>query len=508
MVGVLKMNSKSVYSFSEQFFLMTPFYDFTQLDALKRKVDALRPLEAELYAKLQHKLNIDWTYNSNAIEGNTLTLSETRFFLESGLTSKGKPLSEYLEIKNHKYALDYLEQVVREKQPLSERLIKELHAMLFERNETYEVENELGQKIKKNVLPGKYKQENNYVLLPDGSKKHYMDPLKTVDAMQDLIVFYNENKEALHPIVLASELHTRFVSIHPFVDGNGRVARLILNLVLMQAGYGPAIIQNEFKQGYYEALRHYDQTGEISSFISIVEQEALRTLQIILNAAEGKKILDLSDTKKRIDHFTKAMEALDKDVGKLTKKVNDQDKKKSIVDILNYLQRVASEKINGLGSELFEFEVKYPIRLEDFTNETFINTFSQKNIIPTLPTTYEPGIKRHYKDFIQEKVSGSGMVIGLKTTRSFIPSAQCYLAVIPTKYTLCVTSMIDVPELEGDKEFFQRNSVISMIQNGVLWEDWNKKDLNHFFAEVFDQFLAMIQDEAEKRRIQMEEKKV
>lgn len=477
-------------------------YDFTQLEALKKRLDALRPLDAELYSKLRHKLSIDWTYNSNAIEGNTLTLSETRFFLEVGLTSKGKPLSEYLEMKNHKYALDYLETVVKEKTPLTEWLIKELHAMLFDRNEDYQIENEQGQKIHIKISPGKYKQQNNYVLLPDGSRKYYMDFLKVVDAMQNLIKFYNAEKEGLHPIVLAAELHVRFIAIHPFVDGNGRVARLMMNLVLMQAGYEPAIIQNEFKQDYYEALRHYDESGDIEPFVSIIEQEVMRTLQITLRAAEGGAIFEVSDVGKRLNTFAKKMHALEKDVGKFSKKVTREDKENSIIRICEYIKNIAQEKIEANYSELFNFEIRYPIRLPelpDAMNRQFVNYLEERGIVLELTRINTYG---NYQDFVRDQSNGSVLCIDLKTKRAFIPTSFCYFAIIPSKFTLCVCSAINVSQRDkrGD-EMDNDQILVTSIQNGVLWEDWNKEDLNHFFTEIFDQYLVIIEEEAEKRRL-------
>lgn len=484
---------------------MTKKYDFSQVDTLKKKLDALRPLNAELYQKLKHKLAIDWTYNSNAIEGNTLTLSETRFFLEVGLTSKGKPLSEYLETKNHKHAIDYLEKIVKEKEPLSERLIKELHAMLFERNEEYEIENEKREKVHMNVLPGKYKLQNNYVLLPDGSQKNYMDPLKVIDAMQSLIKFYNEKKEEIHPILLAAELHTQFVAIHPFVDGNGRVARLIMNIILMQAGYEPTIIQNELKQDYYEALRHYDETNDIEPFVEIVEQEVIRTLQITLRAAEGKTIFEVEDVGRRIDTFAKTMEALEKDVGKTSKKVTDEEKKESIRNIREYLNNIAEKEVESSYSELFQFNI-IPLKIEglEYEGNEILEYLEKRNIITEIKWDRR---FNQYSDYIQDENDGSVLSIILKSKRSFIPSSSCSFVIIPTKYTLCICSAINITRLEDDgSETDDNNILVNFIENGVLWEDWHKKDIDHFFTEVFNQYLLMLQEEAERRRLFAERK--
>ncbi len=470
-------------------------HDFSSVDTLKKKLDGKRPLDAVLHNKIMQKFHLDWTYNSNAIEGNTLNYSETQFYLNFGLTSKGHPLSEYLEMKNHKYALIYLEEIIREKKPLTERLIKNLHAMLFKNNDEVEIQDERGKKIKVPVLPGTYKKEDNYVLLPDNTIKKYVSPLKVVDEMEKLIKFYEDNQKKLHPILLATELHARFVSIHPFVDGNGRTARLIMNIVLMQAGYSPAIIQNEKKQDYYDVLQAYDATGEVEGFVSIIEQEVTRTLQIMLNAAEGKMIFETADIKKRIEHFSKTMDALDKDVGQFAKKVTSEEKKESIKKVRDYLYKIAKEKIGDFDSSNFSFGIEYPRQVDEIPlSDELTNLVNSKNII---------------LDVKNDDKSAFSIILSSKKRR-LIPNGFCSFAILSTKYTLCVGYTIMVIEMDSkEKEIslgFKSGKNTGFIQNGVIWEDWNKQDLDNFFNEVFDQFLNMVQQEAEQRRIRIEEK--
>ncbi len=485
-------------------------HDFSSVDALKKKLDGKRPLDTVLHNKIMQKFHLDWTYNSNAIEGNTLNYSETQFYLNFGLTSKGHPLSEYLEMKNHKHALIYLEEIIREKKPLTERLIKDLHAMLFKNNDEVEIQDERGKKIKVPVLPGTYKKEDNYVLLPDNTIKKYVSPLKVVDEMEKLIKFYKDNQKKLHPILLATELHAHFVSIHPFVDGNGRTARLIMNIVLMQAGYSPAIIQNEKKQDYYDVLQSYDATGEVEGFVSIIEQEVTRTLQIMLNATEGKMIFRTEDIKKRIEHFSKTMDALDKDVGKFAKKVTREEKQENIKKVRDYLYKIAKEKIGDSSSSNFRFGIKYPNKISEIIlNKELIASIDSKNIVLDIRKIKDGYDRWEWEDYLDNE-DGSGFSVKLASKKGFIPNGYCSFVILPTKYTLCVGYTIAIKEMDSKEEDVlptsKSNKSMNFIQNGVLWEDWNKQDLDNFFNEVFDQFLSMVQQEAERRRIRIEEK--
>ncbi len=273
---------------------------FAQVDALKARLDSHRPLDVNRVSAVREKFRIEWTYHSNAIEGSSMTLSETAFFLREGLTSKGKPLSEYLEAKNHAEALDYLEEVVAQKHPLTERLIKDFHTLVMQDTKFIEVKGLFGQRVKKRVEPGAYKYDDNHVIRLDGTIHYFCDYLQVPGEMERLIGWYEEQKERLHPIELAARFHHKLVAIHPFTDGNGRVARLIMNLILMQQGYTPAIIRMEDREEYYKALEAadgergeryvsvFEQEGDYGPLIEIVEREVVRTLTLTLGVAEGR----------------------------------------------------------------------------------------------------------------------------------------------------------------------------------------------------------------------------
>ncbi len=205
------------------------------LDSVKSELDSMRPLPPNTVASLREKLSLEWTYNSNAIEGNTLTLRETKVVLE-GITVGGKSLREHCEAINHRDAILYVEELVAEQESLSEWQIKNIHGLVLKGVDDAEA--------------GRYRRENVVIA---GASTIPPDFLHLGEEMRGLIEWY-EGADQLHPIERASELHTRFVEIHPFVDGNGRTGRLLMNLELMKAGYPPAVIRKEDRLGYYDAL--------------------------------------------------------------------------------------------------------------------------------------------------------------------------------------------------------------------------------------------------------------
>ena len=227
-------------------------YQFDAIDEQKKAIDLRRPLTKNQYNTLRNKLIVEWTYNSNAIEGNTLTLSETKVVLE-GITIGGKSVVEHLEAINHRDAILFLESIVDRQEEISEWNIRNLHQIIL--------------KDIDNLNAGKYRMEN---VLIGGAKHIPPDYLMVPVHMQKLV--YEDNREWIHyhPVVRAALLHGEFVKIHPFIDGNGRTARLLLNLVLMLNGYPPIVIKKESRLAYYEALDTAHTTLNYSKFVHLI----------------------------------------------------------------------------------------------------------------------------------------------------------------------------------------------------------------------------------------------
>ena len=228
---------------------------FETIDDLKKKLDQHRPLSPSIVKNLQEDLIVRWTYHSNAIEGNTLTLLETKVVLE-GITVGGKALREHFEAINHRNAIYYVEDIIRKEEPFSEWQIRNA---------------------------GRYRQQN---VLISGATSTPPDYTLLNDKMTQLVDWYNSEAHKLHPIERAAKVHADFVGIHPFIDGNGRTSRLLMNLELLKAGYPPCVITVESRLAYYEALDQWMAYGKTEAFIQLVSDaviEGFKPYQVILN---------------------------------------------------------------------------------------------------------------------------------------------------------------------------------------------------------------------------------
>jgi Fic family protein len=242
--------------------------NFREIDQLKSQLDSLRPLPEHTVRSLHQQQVLEWTYHSNAIEGNTLTLKETKVVLE-GITIGGKSMREHFEVINHKEAIDYVEAMVQNQNSLSEWQIKSIHQLVLKNIDSDNA--------------GQYRQQNVVIAGAEHLPPNYF---KVPEAMADLIRQYQTHAN-LHPVELAARLHVDFVGIHPFVDGNGRTSRLLMNFELMRHGYLPIIIPVEQRLSYYEALdsAHTDKNYDL--FIDLVSQLEQSTLQRYLQIIQG-----------------------------------------------------------------------------------------------------------------------------------------------------------------------------------------------------------------------------
>jgi Fic family protein len=228
--------------------------NFEKLDKLKAKLDSHRPLSAEAVKNLHEDLVLRWTYHSNAIEGNTLTLQETKVALE-GITIGGKTLREHFEAINHKEAILFIEELAQKSESLTEYNIKQIHSLIL-----------------KNIDDsnrGSYRKTN---VLISGAQHKPPQSFEVPSKMEQFIKEYEAKKETLHPVELASFVHIEFVGIHPFVDGNGRTSRLLMNLELIKAGFPPVVINVEDRLEYYKALDTAHITGGYKLFLDLMEK--------------------------------------------------------------------------------------------------------------------------------------------------------------------------------------------------------------------------------------------
>lgn len=240
---------------------------FERIDYLKELLDNKRPLDKFLVDKLKEYYKVEIVYNSNAIEGNTLTKFETKMVIEQGLTIGEKGLKNYLEAINLSEAIDFTENLAQNNEPLSERILKEIHYIVLKETVKYG-----------NQYAGTYRS------LPveiSGSEFKPPQPYLVQPQMEQLFSWYNENKDKLHPVEMAALFHFKLVSIHPFIDGNGRTSRLIMNFILMQNGYPPAVVKadDKDKAAYYKTLEKGQVTGDTTPFIQFISNCVEKTLE-------------------------------------------------------------------------------------------------------------------------------------------------------------------------------------------------------------------------------------
>lgn len=229
---------------------------FDKIDRFKNKLDSLRPLPREVVQNLHEDLVLRWTYNSNAIEGNTLTLKETKVALE-GITVGGKTLREHFEAINHREAILYVEDIIKRNEKFSAALIRRIHAFILK---NIDDEN-----------AGVYRRVNVTVAGADSIPPDALQVPADMDALEQ---WYNSMSRRLHPVEIAARLHSDFIKIHPFVDGNGRTARLLMNLELMKNGFPAVIFSVERRLEYYEALDRSHVYGDYEPFIDLIVELA------------------------------------------------------------------------------------------------------------------------------------------------------------------------------------------------------------------------------------------
>lgn len=238
----------------------------------KQRLDTFRPLPPELVANLDGWFKVELTYTSNAIEGNTLTRAETALVVEKGITIQGKSLKEHLEATNHVEALDYIKTLVSKKrQDLREDDILDIHKAIL-------------QKIEENHA-GRYRTQHARLT---GSETILPNPVKVPDLMKTFINWLTGNNSD-HPVKIAADAHFKLVTIHPFSDGNGRTSRLLMNLLLMQAGYPPAIIRKEDRLEYVNALEKGQVGNDIGDFYNLIYEAVDRSLDIYLEALQQQR---------------------------------------------------------------------------------------------------------------------------------------------------------------------------------------------------------------------------
>lgn len=339
-----------------------------KINVLKQKLDKKNPLKEEDKKRLSKKLRLEFNYNSNHLEGNTLTYGQTQLLLFFDKSTGDVPVSDIEEMKAHDVALSQIKEMANDSEyPLTEMFIKELNKTILVQPFWKDAISSNGSPTRKKIEIGQYKSLPNSVRLKNGEIHEYATPEETPAKMNDLLKWYNDEKEKLHPVQLAAEFHYRFVCIHPFDDGNGRVARLIMNYILFKNNYPPVIIKSDDKENYLTALQKAD-TGDVKALIEYIEKQAVWSLELSIKAANGENIDELGDIEKQIEILKRE---------KLTKTK------------IFKTPKVAFEIINHINNDLYLPLNKILSKFDDFFAETKDEKYvDYDKIKETVPSFY------------------------------------------------------------------------------------------------------------------------
>lgn len=274
-----------------------------RIEAKLKILNEKRPLSASAVHKLRQQLQLEMTYNSNAIEGNSLSQKETFLVINEGITIKGKPLKDHLEAKDQYEALGFLYELVdrKNKPTLSEIMIRQFHSLVVKKTEE--------------EWAGRYRDGNVIIV---GATHTPPDTTHVPILMKDLIEWYRKNQRKYHPVEQAAIFHHKLVHIHPFFDGNGRTARLIMNILLMNQGYPLTVILRNDRSKYYRALSEADDKN-YKSIVRLIAQSVERTLDMYLKVLipdYNQKFITLSRISKNTPYSGKYLNLLAR-LGKL-----------------------------------------------------------------------------------------------------------------------------------------------------------------------------------------------
>jgi Fic family protein len=336
-----------------------------QAVALKQQLDSLRPIDKEQEGRIMQKFRLDWNYHSNNLEGNSLTYGETKALLMYGVTALGKPLKDHFEVTGHNEAIDWVIEMVNGDRPLTENFIRELHTLLLK--EPYEVDaiTPDGKPTKKRIKVGEYKSSPNHVKTRTGEIFYFATPEETPSKMADLMAWYNEVSadESFNKILLAAEFHYKFIRIHPFDDGNGRTARILMNFVLMKFGYPPVIIKTEDKANYFAALQLAD-TGNLEAFVAYIAKNLVHSLEIMIAGANGESIEEPDDIDKEIALLEKRLKGLGDEIEPKPSKVVNQ-----VLEDIRKVGRDVKDKLSRFNNYYFTKRLAIQINGEEYEIE-------------------------------------------------------------------------------------------------------------------------------------------
>ncbi len=368
-----------------------------KVNALWAAYKEMQPIAPEYGHRLEKKFRLEFNYNSNHMEGNTLTYGETALLLFWGNTKGEHNMREYEEMKAHDVAYQLIQQWTIDARPLTESDIKNLNKIILVKPFWKDAITPDGQDTRRLISIGDYKAYPNSVRLQNGEIFEYASPIDTPIQMGELVQWYNTHADAVsghdeaHPLFLASLLHYRFVRIHPFDDGNGRVARLLMNYVLLKNGLPPVVIKSAEKANYLRALNAAD-TGDMDTFVKYIGEKLIWSLELAIKAAKGENLDEPDDLDKELMLLQQQLAEKTVLTTQATPEIVIDTFNQSIVPILQLLE----EKLNTFKPYFFEIE-----RMLEIQSLGELGT-------------YNVGLKEHNLSSILNELNDNGSLIPSK----------------------------------------------------------------------------------------------
>ncbi len=327
-----------------------------QLKKLIEEYRSLQPFNEDCKRKLDKKFRLEFNYNSNHLEGNTLTYGETELLLIFDQTKGNHELRELEEMKAHDVALMLIkEEAAIADKPLTEKFIKELNQTILVRPFWKDAITSERQPTRRQIKVGEYKEYPNSVIQSNGEVFEYASPQETPILMAELVKWYNDEveKKELSAIELAALLHYRYIRIHPFDDGNGRVARLLVNYVLFCNDLPPVIIKTADKKNYLRVLQQAD-SGDLQAFINYMTQQLAWSIDLSIKAAKGEEIEEQDDWEKQLILLKKGLGVKSDEVVK-----KSEESIKGVFDnVITPLCEIYDEKISPYNSVFMEYKYR------------------------------------------------------------------------------------------------------------------------------------------------------
>ena len=320
----------------------------SKIDQLKKEIESFGQLSDNVKKKINYKFRLDWNYYSNKMEGNTLTLRETRHVMVGNISIHEKPLKDLLEMKGHDEVISEILNIGEGRVRLSEKRIREIHRGIM---------HEDSQEERKKI--GEWKEHPNHIINYKNEKFHFAEPSDVPDLIHDLLNKTNaetdrilkNKKDSLHPIDVAFNFHLSFLNIHPFYDGNGRTARILTNLLLISFGYPPFWITEKEREIYYKYLADIQGYGGKEDLLfDFMADLIIRSQNLILDAIHGKEISEEADLEKEIALLKAQLEEKDELSVKATPREIHKVMENNIFPLLEKLE-IKAEDLTDLFME-------------------------------------------------------------------------------------------------------------------------------------------------------------